>query len=42
MVYWLASSNRYLGGKAPKTLLNSEPDRTPNAGRDEVEGIMQS
>ena len=34
---WFASSNSYLGGKAPKTSLSSEPNKVLNAARNEVE-----
>ncbi|WP_122429569.1 hypothetical protein [Pseudomonas viridiflava] len=40
MACWFASPNSYLGGKTPKTLLSSEPDKVLDAAHDEVEGIF--
>lgn len=40
MACWFASPNSYLGRKAPKTLLNSEPGKVLGAAHDEVEGIF--
>lgn len=41
MACWFAFPNSYLGGKAPKTLLSSEPGKVLGAAHDEVEGIFQ-
>jgi hypothetical protein len=40
MACWFGYTNSYLGAKAPKTLLNSEPDKVLDAARDAVIGIM--
>ncbi|WP_285424259.1 hypothetical protein [Pseudomonas sp. efr-133-TYG-103a] len=40
MACWFGYTNSYLGGKAPKTLLNSEPDKVLDAARHAVLGII--
>lgn len=40
MACWFGYTNSFLGGKAPKTLLNSEPDKVLDAARDAVVGII--
>lgn len=40
MACWFGYTNSYLGGKAPKTLLNSEPDKVLDAARDAVIGML--
>ena len=40
MACWFGYTNSYLGARAPKTLLNSEPDKVLDAARDAVVGIL--
>lgn len=40
MACWFGYTNSYLGGKAPRTLLHSEPDKVLDAARDAVIGIL--
>ena len=40
MACWFGYTNSYLGAKAPKTLLNSEPDKVLDAARDAVIDIL--
>jgi hypothetical protein len=40
MACWFGYTNSYLGGKAPKTFLNSEPDKVLDAARDAVIGML--
>jgi len=40
MACWFGYTNSYLGGKAPKTLLNSEPNNVLDAARDAVIGML--
>ena len=37
---WFEYTNSHLGGKAPKTLLTSEPDKVLDAARDAVIGML--
>ncbi|WP_447649145.1 hypothetical protein [Pseudomonas abietaniphila] len=40
MACWFGYTNSYLGGKAPKTLLTSEPDKVFDAARNAVIGFL--
>jgi hypothetical protein len=42
MACWFGYTNIYLGGKSPKTLFNSEPDKVLDAGRDAVIRILHA
>jgi hypothetical protein len=37
---WFASTNSFLGGKAPKDLLKSAPERVLAAAEDEMAGVL--
>lgn len=39
LAYWFGSMNSFLGGRCPKDLLASDPDKVLAAAADEMEGV---
>ncbi|MCY1539902.1 hypothetical protein D9M68_755120 [compost metagenome] len=40
LAYWFASVNSFLGGKRPKDLVATQPERIIAAAKDELQGVV--